>query len=206
MPLLINDIGPQEVRGSVWEMSPQDPHDQMIQGLSGATRSLVSAPAHPQRQREKLYARHAVRHLGLPENYGYSAEGKPLLPDGHLSISHSKSFVAVASSGVPLGMDLQVMEDKINRIAHKFVGSEAQWLAEKELVCLHNAIWTCKEAMYKLDGKRGLDFKAHLHVEQIEPFQNQCIRGLMLAGGQEQTVDIHLEFHQSFILAFAFYG
>ena len=95
------------------------------------------------------------------------AYGKPYLQDSdyHISISHSGKFTAVIASPHIVGIDIQIIVAKIERIANKFV-------TDTEFNSVHNqyhieslhAIWGAKEAMYKAYGKKALDFKKHLKV------------------------------------------
>jgi len=93
--------------------------------------------------------------------------GKPLLkfPDYNSSISHSRKMAAVVISKSKLvGVDIEIIEDKIERIAHKF-------LNQKEHEDIENSnhgsdanrgmlyvYWCVKESIYKSVGQKGLIF------------------------------------------------
>jgi phosphopantetheinyl transferase (holo-ACP synthase) len=96
--------------------------------------------------------------------------GKPYLKDSifHISMSHSGSYTAVLASPKIVGIDIQVKLDKIERIAPKFVSdAESKHLDKVHYIESLHCIWGAKESMYKAYGRRELDFKKHIFVEQF---------------------------------------
>lgn len=95
--------------------------------------------------------------------------GKPYLNNSNkkISISHSGEYIAVAISANNIGVDIQVVSEKVGKIKFKF-------LSEKELLVCHenilemNRYWTSKEAMYKAYGKKGLNFIENIWVKPFE--------------------------------------
>ena len=63
-------------------------------------------------------------------------------------------------SDTNVGIDVQHFNDKINRIAHKFIGYESSYLANNDIKKL-SIIWNIKESIYKIANIEGLDFKNH---------------------------------------------
>lgn len=83
----------------------------------------------------------------------YDPQGKPQLSHSktHISISHSKDMIALAFSPCPIGVDIEIWNDKAHRLIHKF-------LNDNELNLLYTAgadsrealrFWTAKEAAFK---------------------------------------------------------
>lgn len=98
--------------------------------------------------------------------------GKPFLvnSDIHISLSHSFDYAAVMiAHGKHVGVDIELIKHKIKTIKHKFL-SDAE-LRQKQIgdnleglyIC-----WCAKEAIYKWYGKKGLEFRQHIH---IQPFK-----------------------------------
>ena len=109
------------------------------------------------------------------------AAGRPWLagpgPQPAVSLSHSGAWVAalLAAPGAALGIDVELVRDKARRIAPKFL---SQWelaslaavalpphpgpAAEEELYSL---LWSAKETLYKLAGRRGLIFRDNLLLD-----------------------------------------
>lgn len=127
------------------------------------------AKMNERRKTEWLAARHLLQELLGKNVFCYSDEfGKPILrnSDKHLSISHSRGLVTVIVSDFSIGIDIQEMTSKIERIAPKFMRTEENESLDLEKKAEHLHIyWGAKEALYKAYGKKGLDFREHIFVE-----------------------------------------
>jgi len=91
---------------------------------------------------------------------------KPRIPGDKqfFSISHSWPYVAVSiNSFLETGIDIQTWHPRIEQIQHKFLSPEEQPLFNYDTRLLTLA-WCAKEAVYKWNGKRGVDFIKHLPI------------------------------------------
>ena len=83
-----------------------------------------------------------------------------------LSISHSHSYAAYGSSNCDIGIDLQIVKPKIRRIAKKYTDEAElsvlpdQFTFEEKL----HFLWTIKEAIFKLYGRKQLPFLDGIRV------------------------------------------
>ena len=86
----------------------------------------------------------------------------PSLP---LSISHAGDYAAVVigEQGVVVGVDIEVIHPRIQKIASRFM-HESEWkqLEHNEDFKTLMLIWSIKEAVFKLAGAEGLDFKTQI--------------------------------------------
>lgn len=98
---------------------------------------------------------------------------KPFLPDEkyHFSISHCGNFAAaIASSRQRVGIDIELVTSRIEKIAHKFLAPDEkaflqQWqLFDQLKVELTTVIWSAKEAMFKWYGDGQVDFREHMQL------------------------------------------
>jgi phosphopantetheinyl transferase len=81
------------------------------------------------------------------------------------SISHSWPYIAaVIDPYEEAGIDIQTWHPRIEQIQHKFLSEEEQILFEQDPKLITLA-WSAKEAVYKWNGKRGVDFIEHLPIE-----------------------------------------
>lgn len=97
--------------------------------------------------------------------------GKPMLVDSdfEISISHSGEYTAVIGFPSSVGIDIQIIVTKIDRIKHKFATDiELASIDPTQYLASLHVIWGAKEAMYKAYGKRELDFKGHMSVEPFD--------------------------------------
>ncbi len=133
--------------------------------------------------------------------------GKPYLENSlfDISISHSREMTAVMAAPQAVGVDIQVLVSKIERLAHKYMRPEEleSLVPATRLEHLH-IYWGAKEALYKAYGRRQLDFRAHIH---IEPFAfdlavGHC-RGQVLKEDYQESFDIYYEQLNDYILVYA---
>ncbi len=107
--------------------------------------------------------------------------GRPFLegvgPAPAVSLSHSGEWVAalLGPPGRALGIDVEVVRDKAHRIAHKFLNKRE--LAEVEHLTLpplpgvaprqelFSLLWSAKETLFKLAGRRGILFRENLLLD-----------------------------------------
>jgi phosphopantetheinyl transferase len=101
---------------------------------------------------------------------------KPFLPDEkyHFSISHCGNYAAaIVSSKQRVGVDIELPSDKILRISHKFLTPQEKMFLDEQmgaaqLLQLATLLWSSKESMFKWFGDGGVDFREHMHIENIE--------------------------------------
>lgn len=118
------------------------------------------------RQKQWLAVRLCCNQIVPNQKIQYEKNGRPYLEDAKLSISHSNEFVAISiNNNHDTGIDLQIIDEKILRVYHKFVREdEDQWAMRnlKEATI----IWSVKEAMYKLYGDCSPYFKQDYQVRK----------------------------------------
>jgi phosphopantetheinyl transferase len=101
---------------------------------------------------------------------------KPFLPDEkyHFSISHCGDYAAaIVSANQRVGIDIEKPTEKIFRIIHKFLRDEEKMfldeqMSSRQLLQLATLLWSTKESMFKWFGDGGIDFRQHLHIQNIE--------------------------------------
>ncbi|WP_411273851.1 4'-phosphopantetheinyl transferase family protein [Daejeonella sp.] len=100
--------------------------------------------------------------------------GKPYLTNfpHFISLSHSFDYAAVmVSKTKAVGIDIELIKDKIERIAHKFLSQqELDFISADRIEHLY-VCWCAKEAIYKLHGKKNISFLDHI---RIQPFIYSC--------------------------------
>jgi phosphopantetheinyl transferase len=86
----------------------------------------------------------------------------------YFSISHSWPYVAaVVSPYVEAGIDIQCWHPRVEQIQHKFLSPAEQQMvgADSKMITL---AWSAKEAVYKWQGRRGVEFIDHLPIQSIQ--------------------------------------
>lgn len=99
----------------------------------------------------------------------YDAFNKPFLEgrQEQISISHSHKWLAIAMhTNKDIGVDIELVRDKVINIKHKFATAEELNYAGSDSNIL-TLLWSAKEAIYKTYGKKNVEFKKIC----IKPFQ-----------------------------------
>ncbi len=98
----------------------------------------------------------------------YNEVGAPFIKgEGFISISHANGIVGIAINELhEVSIDIETIGEKAVRLRNKFLSA-----IEKENLNIDSNIemtkvWSLKEVLYKLTGKRGLHFKEHLQLEK----------------------------------------
>lgn len=120
------------------------------------------------RKVEFLGVRRLRNESKLPSPIFYTEARKPYLDqklNAFISISHSKNFCAFGFSSHEIGIDIEEMSPRIERIASRFVSSvEMSFISEDKILDL-TKLWTMKEAMFKLNNRTCIEFKSELIIE-----------------------------------------
>ncbi len=148
--------------------------------------------SHPHKKLQHLAGRYLLIYLfpDFPiEAVRIADTRKPFLENEqyHFSIAHCGNFAAaIVSSENRVGVDAELVSDKINRIKTKFISpQEEHFTADVEgkgggigsnnwekgghspLNRLFTLIWSTKEAVFKWYGTGGVDFKDHIQLLSI---------------------------------------
>jgi len=109
---------------------------------------------------------------------GKNAFAKPFFlhrPELHCSLSHSHGTVGAMLADKVCGCDLQMLVEKMPRLAGKFLHPDETLFLQKHSAAdqfdLMHVFWTAKESLYKAYGLKELDFRGHLRLEPF-PWQS----------------------------------
>lgn len=119
----------------------------------------------------------------------YAESGKPRLKNSKkkVSISHTKNYVAIIIDAFETGIDIQHLDQKIERIAHKFMSdSELKSIEHKDRIEQLSVYWCAKEALYKLYGNKNIVFKNDLLIDSFEYAGSGKINGTIIKDGKQQ--------------------
>lgn len=109
--------------------------------------------------------------LGEHKEIVYLPTGKPCLADAswHISISHTRGYVAVILGKQLVGIDIEQYGERVQRIATRFMGDDeiaSYYLGTTTWnLLLH---WSAKETIFKCMDVEGVDFRKHLHIYPFE--------------------------------------
>lgn len=175
MPVVFNKNIDENTILAVWKI--EETEEQLLSGLQLKQHELdfISSLSNGKRLLHWLSTRVLLRTMLNTSEYidcQMDEHGKPFLPnlDYHISLSHSYDYAAVIiGKDRKVGVDIELIKHKIKSIRHKFL-SDIE-LAQKQIGDNINGLYVCwcaKEAIYKWNGRKGLEFKQDIH---IKPFK-----------------------------------
>lgn len=190
----------EDLRFAAWKIEEGEAFFRDDLPLSAQEEAEIARHQNELRRLEWLAGRWLLHRLtGRDERLilGKSPYSKPFFlsePQLHCSLSHSQGTVATLLSNRICGCDIQVLVEKMPRIAPKFMRPDelawvSQYPAPVQLEYMH-LFWTAKEAMYKAHGLKELDFRGHLF---LEPFVWQK-EGVVQTTGRIQKDDLVLQY------------
>ncbi len=134
--------------------------DNDLQKLSEQEREAFGGFSNEKKKIEFALSRLMFRDL-LGNNYSeiqYESCGKPTMADFSISLSHSRSYVAVIYSKYKVAIDIEEYRQQILKITPKFVRDDEKsiFTSLEDLTVL----WSAKETMFKLTNasQNLLDF------------------------------------------------
>jgi len=135
--------------------------------------------------------------------------GKPYLANfpQRISLTHSFDYAAVMmSDNGEVGIDLELVKPKILRIADKFMKAEELEVVGNDHVEKLYACWCAKEAVYKLQGNKGVSFKDNMTIRSFD-FQDQGVLFLELdAPERKELFKVYYEKFQEYMLGYVTEG
>jgi phosphopantetheinyl transferase len=195
MPIFFQQNIDQCTRLAVWKI--EEP-ESFFSGKVPLQRTIT----HPHKRLQHLAGRFLLKELfsDFPIDLIQIADTrKPFLKNEayHFSISHCGDYAAViASKDNRVGIDLEIVSEKVERIRHKFISEreEALFLKAPASAMMQQAavsiepdhndqeihlpslqqprelstlVWSCKEAVFKWYGLGGVDFREHIEIRCI---------------------------------------
>lgn len=134
--------------------------------------------------------------------------GKPYLANmpHQISLSHSFDYAAVmVSKDKTVGIDIELIKNKIERIAYKFMSPEEMKFIDPANTTEHLYMcWCAKEAIYKLHGKKQVSFLNHI---RLSPF-DCCIDGstdakLNLSNSESRNFIVNYQKVDNYMIGYA---
>jgi phosphopantetheinyl transferase len=134
----------------------------------------------------------------------YSNNRKPFFINSplHLSISHSKNYIAIAVAPYPIGMDIEECHDRIFKVSNRFLNQSEKELFNHESSRDLTFAWSAKEALFKLNVNVGLDFKSDLIITDWD--KKSMIRARMIENSEWRNVNLHSMMHENLVICFNF--
>lgn len=132
--------------------------------------------------------------------------GKPYLVNfpHFISLSHSFDYAAVMISKTrPVGIDIELIKDKIERIAHKFMSEDELAFIDPGHRTEHLYIsWCAKEAIYKLQGKKNVSFLDNIRLNAFDYRLNGSFRASLELENSSKNFEVHFEKMEGYMIGY----
>jgi phosphopantetheinyl transferase len=196
-------------RLGIWEIA--EPEEFFLKRVP-----LNKQVSHPHKRLQHLAGRYLLP--GLFDDFPLSEiliadTRKPFLLNEqyHFSISHCGNFAAaIVSSTGRVGVDIELVTPKIEKIRHKFLSEEEWKLATLNFQLpnpdfrLLTLLWSCKEAIFKWYGKGELDFKKHMQLQEMQRLDDKQSAGasFLFLKNSNISLQVTTQLFDNLVLAF----
>ena len=100
-----------------------------------------------------------------------------------------------------VGIDMEYMTGRIDKVAHKFIGKDEYITGEKESQRYHLYIhWCAKEALYKLCNKPNLIFREDLIISPFQVCESGTIKAHLDTMQIREDFDLHYFKFENYIV------
>ncbi len=145
--------------------------DDLPESLIGKADSEKILHYHPKKLLEYLMIRKLLHQIKPDHQIRYKNAGQPYLfpTDAYISVSHSFPFGVLAVSKKRVGIDMEKIVPKIQRVKHKFLHeTEVSWTQTERETEMLTVIWAIKEALYKLHPCKYWSLKKFYEVAPFD--------------------------------------
>lgn len=125
---------------------------------------------HPKRKCEFVATRILRHKLFGFQHIHYDSHGAPFIEnEGYISISHAPGIVGLAiSKDFKIGLDIEPKSKKAKLVKRRFLSENEKNILDINSELEMTKVWSAKEVLYKLAGRRQILFKEHLLVDKLE--------------------------------------
>ena len=135
------------------------------------------------------------------QNLKYDELGRPfLIDDKNLSITHSGNYAALIISDHKVGIDIEVVGDKILKITDKFLETELIYpqVLNKKTALIY---WNIKESIFKSVENSGIDFRKNIIVIPFNQKDNYT-KSWYINNEEIYSFDTHFKISKIYTLAY----
>lgn len=180
-----------------------------LKTLLDPAEEIPTAISHPTKQCEFVASRVLTQSLVKQFNQPYQGifkdeHGKPYLLNSslHISQSHSYPYVAVIlDSKKNVGIDIEQKKATLFRVASRIFSEAEVENAGNNLtkLCI---LWCAKEALIKLYGKKDLNLKEEIAIDEFTLGETGFLSGNILKKHHEKLYSLQYLVQEDFALVF----
>lgn len=207
MPLFFNKILSEEIHFMVWKLSETTEELFLLVNPDAEDMEILAQITHDTKKREYLAGKNAIMRMCDLEKIVFNGivkdeHGKPFLKGYayEISLTHTVDFIGVVfSKNNAVGIDIEKPRNQIFKVLNRLCeASELTWVGDN--VEKATILWSAKEALYKLYGKRKVDFKENLLFEE----RLGGLFGKIKMPDYQAEHKIHVEYLDEYLLVIAY--
>lgn len=195
----------------LWEIT--ESLEQMLRNtvLSEEGKEEIEKIHHPVTKIESLGSRRCIqqiaKEIGMDYKGVYKDEfDKPHLVDSkfHISLSHAYPYAAgIVHKKLPVGIDIEKPKEKLLKVSQRFLCRDEWLYAGDDLkkLCVY---WTGKEAIYKLNGRKGLSFQKNIFIHPFQLKRRDVIKSELILADRKTKIAVNYRYHNGHYIAFCF--
>ena len=133
------------------------------------------------------------------------SHGKPYLVNMpyHISLSHSFDYAAVMIGKSPVGIDIEQVKQKVERIAHKFMREEElAFVQGPDKINQLYVCWCAKEAVYKCFGQKEVSFADNILLQPFQFEGHGWVDARLLKGDIDIKYDVGYLQYQDYMVGY----
>lgn len=183
---------------AVWHIT--EPEDYFIPKLQFGDweKKYFESIRSPKRRLAWLASRHLLKLVLGTDAFVellFDDQGKPYLGnyDVKISLSHTDNYAAViVSKDHEVGIDIEDPSRDISILRNKFLSPEENnQLIHSDLKLELMLYWSAKEVVYKIYGKRKLEFKDDMFIKPFIISNSGFMKGLLLKHGRVTQYNLY---------------
>lgn len=195
--VLCENYSPQ-IKFGVWKIVEDEAFYASRLIFSKWEKNYIDSITHADRRLHWLASRYLLKELLNTNNFVellFDTHGKPFIKNLNykVSITHCTEYAAVIVSEIhDVGIDIEDAVRNIENIKFKFLSqTEISQLQPPHIKKQLLVYWSAKEVMYKIYGKRKLEFKEDLFVKPFNMQKRGDITGILMKNGNVVNFNMH---------------
>ncbi len=200
-------------RIALWKIEESEEELVSFLQLDDRERAKLRSLAKGKRSLHWLATRVLLRYLLQTPDYincPSDGNGKPYLPDFpyEISLTHSYDYAGVMLSlKGRCGIDLEIVKEKVVRIKNKFLKpDELGFIKPEDEIDQLYACWCAKEAVYKLQGNKGVSFLEDMRILPFNYHPQGTMRLWLQKDGEHTPFRVFYERFNEYMLGYVTEG
>lgn len=210
MPILINKSLTQNTQLMVWNIAEDINWLKINVTLTKEEENLYNTFTHDHRRKQWLAVRLLLQQYfagRVNHSIQYNEFGKPHFKELKLNISvshsHDLAGIIVSPDAVP-GLDIEHLEHRIEKLKDKFLSvDELQMVKDSTANEQLHIMWCAKEVMYKIYGKKRIEFKEDMKIMPFDYKAKGEIQGALIKESEDIKFNIHYEKLEGYVIVWS---